>query len=126
MRRIVDLKELEYVVNCIVETGRVVNGVGLAKLIGVNKGTITRNLQKLTIQLPKTNGRNEPSTDNEPRTNAEIARLMQIEISKENPGKPYSDTKLMELVNFNGKLRNFTKIRNKYGIHCSRKRKMRQ
>lgn len=125
-KRLVDQEGLKYAVEGIVASGKVVNGQLLARLIGVNKSTICRNLRQIGIIVPRGKvGWVEPSQDDEPRHHDEIARAMQEAISMENPCKPLSDPKLMVAIDFRGEVRNFTKIRNKYGIPSSRQRKRR-
>jgi DNA-directed RNA polymerase specialized sigma54-like protein len=125
MKRKVDLTALRYVVEGIVASGRVVNGQALADLIGVNKGTISRNLRKIAVAFPTTAaGRSEGSSDDDPRCHDEIASQIRRTIAGEDPAKPYSDRLLIGLIDFRGTLRNLAKIRQKHAIPSSRERKV--
>ena len=75
---------LKYVAERIIESGHVINGAAIAKMAGVDKGTVSRGLHALGIP---TNGkiRYEYSRDSETRTHEEIARLIREELAKEDP-----------------------------------------
>lgn len=109
------------VVDSIKNSGRVLNISAIADLAGVHKGTVSRRLRALGIY---SEGQTiEPSTDNEPRTWAEIARLIQLAISQEDKGKPLSDPKIVIACGLACDWQIVRAVRWRYKIPNSRQRK---
>lgn len=123
-KRVINLEALTEIVDAIVASGRVINAQAIAELAGVNKSTITRNLRQINVVIPKTAcGRVEGSTDEEPRSHAEIGQLMREAIANEDPADPLKDTELIELLDLRTGERNARKIRAKAGIPSAPKRR---
>jgi DNA-directed RNA polymerase specialized sigma54-like protein len=109
------------IVNSIRNSGMVLNVSAIADLAGVHKGTVSRRLRSLGI-FPE--GRAvESSTDKEPRTWAEIARLIRLAIARENRAKPLSDTKLVVTCGLACDWQIVRAVRWRYNIPNSRERK---
>jgi DNA-directed RNA polymerase specialized sigma54-like protein len=122
--RKINLDALRQVVESISVSGRVVNAQAIADLVGVNKSTITRNLRVIGISLPtEGQGRFQRSTDDEPRTQEEIVRLIREAIAHEPKNRPYTDVSLISVLGLQTKERNMRKIRANAGIPCAPQRK---
>jgi hypothetical protein len=74
IRNRINKDALKYVVERIQESGHVINGAAIAKMIGVDKGTISRGLH--AIGIPCNGKKYENSMDAETRTHEEIARVI--------------------------------------------------
>lgn len=122
-KRLIDLAALAEVVESIVASGRVVNAQAIAQLAGVNKSTITRNLRLINVAVPKSGDRIQGSTDEEPRSHQEIARLMREAIACEPKHRPHTDVDLISILGLRTGERNARKIRAEAGIPSAPKRR---
>jgi hypothetical protein len=110
----INQEDLRYVAEKVLESGHVLNAISIARIAGVNKGTISRNLHALGIPF---NGKKyEASKDNESRTHEEIARIIREELEKVPDLRKITSDELVVRCELNCSSQMVRKIMIKYAI----------